>query len=58
LHFASAGRHAKAVDKFLLYGADISPVNKKGQTFLHLVVLNRSTETVVVFLDKKTVVFT
>jgi ankyrin repeat protein len=56
LYFALAGRYAKAADEFFLYGADISPINTKGQTFLYLVVLNRSTEIIVVFLDKRTMV--
>jgi ankyrin repeat protein len=56
LHFSSAGGHAEAADELLLHGADISPVNKKGQTFLHLAVLSRSTGTVAVLLDKGAVV--
>jgi ankyrin repeat protein len=35
---------------------DVSPINKKGQTLLHLAVLSRSTETVAVLLDKGAVV--
>jgi ankyrin repeat protein len=56
LHFASAGGYAEAADELLLHGADISPINTKGQTFLYLVVLNRSTEIVAVFLDKRAMV--
>lgn len=52
LHFASAGGHAEAADEPLLHGADTSPINKKGQTFLHLAVLSRSPNTVAVLLDK------
>jgi hypothetical protein len=44
-----------AADELLLHGA-ISPINKKGQTFLHLAVLSRSTEIVAVLLDKGAVV--
>ena len=55
LHFTLVCGHAKAADELLSHGADISPINK-GQTFLHLAVLSRSTETVAVLLDKGAVV--
>src|SRR5579859_1478199 len=42
LYFPSVGGHAEAADERILHGADISPINKKGQTFLHLTVLSRS----------------
>ena len=56
MHFASAGGYAEAAEELLLHGADISPINKKEQIFLYLVVLSRSTKTVVVLLDKGAVV--
>ncbi|PMD52988.1 uncharacterized protein K444DRAFT_542759, partial [Hyaloscypha bicolor E] len=52
LHFILAGGHIEAADELLLYGADISPINKKRKTFLYLAVLSRSTEIVVILLDK------
>lgn len=39
LHFALAGGHAEAADKLLSHGEDISPINKKGQAFLHLALI-------------------
>jgi ankyrin repeat protein len=56
LNFASASRHAKAENELLLYVADISPINKKGQTFLYLAVLSKSPEKVAVLLDKGVVI--
>lgn len=52
MHFTLIGKHIEVVDELLLYGADISLINKKRETFLYLVVLSKSTEIVVVLLDK------
>jgi ankyrin repeat protein len=57
LHFASASGHIEAADELFSHGADISLINKKGQTFLHLAVLSKSIKIVAVLLDKGAVVF-
>lgn len=56
MNFASASRHTKAVNEFLLYGADITPINKKGQAFLCLAVLSKSPETIAILLDRGAVI--
>jgi hypothetical protein len=57
LHWASVGGHAEVSAELLSHGADISPVNEKVQTFLHLAVQSRSVETVRIVrnLDYRTI---
>jgi hypothetical protein len=45
-----------AIDEFLLYGADISLINKKGQIFFYLIILNWFIETRRVLLSKRILV--